>query len=115
MGKERHYREKRRTYPAYLSDDEYAREQKRTDEIVEGIIRYTARPRRHNPLEKQPRNLIEKIGYTKNFCIEVDYGQKTVLLKEKKIIVDCPFKLSITKDEVEDIVKLLIKGVELLS
>jgi len=115
MGKERSYREERRTFPAYLSSDEHAREQRRTDEMVEGIMRNYEQSRRYNPREKQHRNAIEKIGYTENFCIEVDHGQKTVLLKEKEIMFEVFFKLSIKKDEVEDLVKLLTKSVALLG
>ena len=90
---------KRRTYPAYLSSDEYEREKRRVKEMVEGF-------RRWDP--------IEKVGDTKNFSIEVDRAQKTVLLKERNIVAQCPFKLSIEQNEVEDIVKLLTAGFRIL-
>ena len=90
---------KRRTYPAYLSSDEYEREKRRVKEMVEGF-------RRRDP--------IEKVGDTANFSIEVDRAQETVLLKERDIVAQCPFKLSIEQDEVEDVVKLLSTGVRIL-
>ncbi len=99
MGKERCYQEDRRTYPGYLTNDEYAREQRRTNKMVEGFLRWDP---------------IEKVGETENFCIEVDRGQKNVLLKERNIVAQCPFKLSIKPDEVKDIMKLLTKGVGIL-
>jgi hypothetical protein len=57
---------------------------------------------------------IEKVGDTTNFSIEVDLAQKTVLLKERNIVAQCPFKLSIEQDEVEDIVRLLTAGFRIL-
>ncbi len=57
---------------------------------------------------------IEKVGETANFRIEIDKTQNTVLIKERNIIVQCPFKLSIKPDEVEEIIKLFTKGIALL-
>jgi len=114
MGKERHFREARRTFPGYLSSNEQERERRRTDAMVKGILGYNALKHRYNQIEKQPRNPIETIGITSNFRIKIDYKQKTVLIKEKNIVTQCPFKLSIKQEEVEDIIKLLTKSVTLL-
>jgi hypothetical protein len=99
MGKERNYQEGRRTYPAYLTGGEYERQRRQTKEMVEGFLRYDP---------------TVKIGETANFYIKIDRKQKTVLIKEKNIVVQCPFKLSIKQDEVENIIKLLTQGVEIL-
>jgi hypothetical protein len=90
---------KRRTYPAYLSSDEHEREKRRVKEMVEGLLRWDP---------------TEKVGDTTNFSIEVDRAQKTVLLKERNIVAQCPFELSIEQDEVEDIIKLLTAGFRIL-
>jgi hypothetical protein len=100
MGEERPYEEEGRYYPGYLTPGEYEQQRRRLDEMVKGFLR---------------GDPIEKVGETANFCIEVDRRQKTVLLKERNIVVQCPFKLSIKQDEVNDIVKLLTKGVALLG
>jgi len=100
MGEENPYEEERRYYPGYLTPGEYEQQRRRLDEMVKGFLR---------------GDPIEKVGETANFCIEVDRRQKTVLLKERNIVVQCPFKLSIKQDEVKDIVKLLTKGVALLG
>lgn len=89
----------RRTYPGYLSSDEHEREERRVKEMVKGFQRW---------------DQIEKVGNTANFCIEVDHAQKTVLLKERNILVHCPFKLSIDQNEVEDIVRLLTASTRIL-
>jgi hypothetical protein len=96
MEKERNYNEGRRTHPAYLTGDEYERQRRQTKEMVESFLKYDP---------------TEKIGETSNFYIKVDRKQKTVLIKEKNIVVQCPFNLSIKQDEVKDIIKLLTKGV----
>jgi len=100
MGEERPYEEEGRYYPGYLTPGEYEQQRRRLDEMVKGFLR---------------GDPIEKVGETANFCIEVDRRQKTVLLKERNIVVQCPFKLAIKQDEVNDIVKLLTKGVALLG
>jgi len=60
-------------------------------------------------------NPIEKVGETENFIIEIDLNQRIVLLKEKSIVVDCPFKLSMKPSEIKDIVEQLTKGIERLD
>ena len=92
--------EERRTFPYYLTGSEYEREKRRLDSMVDGFLKW---------------NPIEKVGETENFIIEIDLKQKFVLLKEKNIVVDCPFKLSMKPDEVEDIIKQLAKGIERLD
>ena len=110
MGTERNYNEDRRTYPGYLTHSEYEKQRSQLDEMVKGITKV-------NPIEKKRITLvepIEKVGETANFCIEIDREQRTVLLKERNVTVQCPFKLSIEPDEVEDIMELLTKGVGIL-
>jgi hypothetical protein len=99
MEKERNYNEGRRTYPGYLTHTEYERQRSQLDEMVKGITRVDP---------------TVKVGETKNFCIKVDQKQKTVTIKERTIMVQCPFELSIKYDEVEAIIKLLTKGAAIL-
>jgi hypothetical protein len=89
------YREEPRTFPAYLTHSEYERQRRQEDKMIEGFLKW---------------NPTEKIGETPNFSIEIDRKQKTISIKERNIMVQCPFKLSIKPDELEDIIKLLIKG-----
>jgi len=98
--KERFNQEERRTYPCYLTGSEHERERRRLTNMVDGLLKW---------------NPIKKVGETENFIIEIDLNQKIVLLKEKSIVVDCPFKLSMKPDEVEDIIEQLTKGIERLD
>ncbi len=90
----------RRIYPAYQTGSEYQRQKNQVDEMVEGFVR-------HNP-EK-------KVGETDNFIIEIDLENNTVVLKERNILVDCPFKLSMNPHEAKKVIGNLTKAVERLQ
>lgn len=50
------------------------------------------------------------IGETENFVVESDRSNKILLLYGKEISGDLPFKLSIKKDEIDNVINLLLKG-----
>jgi ribonuclease HI len=97
---EKYSRAQERTYPGYLSGSEYRRERSRLNEMVDGFLKWDP---------------IEKVDETENFIIEIDMKQKTVLLKEKNILVECPFKLSIKSNEAEQIIKKIGKAIKRLD
>jgi ribonuclease HI len=90
--------EGRRTYPGYLSKSEHERQRIREKEMVEGFLKFD-----------------KTVGETENFVIEIDKSQKTVLLKEKILTVECPFKLSMNPDEAKEIIKQIEKAVSKLA
>ncbi|MEJ2242194.1 MAG: ribonuclease HI family protein [Candidatus Bathyarchaeota archaeon] len=85
-----------RIYPGYMTGSEYGRERNRLDNMVKGFLKWN------------PNN---KVGETENFIIEVDTKNKSIYLQEKNIVADCPFKISINFDEVEDIIKQLNRAI----
>lgn len=90
----------RRIYPAYQTGSEYQRQRNQVDEMVEGFVRFTTS---------------QKVGETDNFIIEIDSQNNNVLLKERNIIVDCPFKLSMNENEAKKVIMYLTKAVEKLQ
>ena len=113
MVKDRNYDQGRRTYPGYMLHGEFERQRNQLDSMVKGITG-VAPTIKAEPKITQRLDSTIKVGKTENFSIEIDRKQKTVLIKEKNIVVICPFKLSIEPDEVEDVIKLLTKSVAIL-
>jgi len=90
----------RRIYPAYQTGSEYQRQRNQVDEMVEGFLQ---------------QNLDSKVGETDNFIVELETENNTVVLKERNIIVDCPFKLSMNPNEAKKVILHLTQAVERLQ
>jgi ribonuclease HI len=97
---EKYSKDEARTYPGYLTGSEYRRERSRLNDMVDGFLNWDPN---------------EKVGETENFVIEINKKQKTVLLKEKNILMECPFKLSMNSNEAELVIKQLYTAIERLA
>jgi hypothetical protein len=98
----------RRTRPYYLSDDEAAREERRTRDMVHGFLNY--RDRKNQKPKICPT---KKVGETENFVVEYDTVQDLILVCERHNMVECPFKVGFNKYEIDAIIKLLSIGKQL--
>ena len=90
------YGKESRIYPGYMTGSEYGREKNRLDNMVKSFLKW---------------NPNKKVSETENFIIEVDTKKKNIYLQEKNIVAECPFKISINFDEVDDIIKQLTKAI----
>ena len=90
------YEKESRIYPGYMTGSEYGRERNRLDTMVKGFLKW---------------NPNKKVSETENFIIEIDTKNKNIYLQEKNIVADCPFKISIKFNEVNDIIKQLNKAI----
>jgi hypothetical protein len=97
-------RETRRTHPAYLSDDEAARDQRRVKDVVNGIMKGYEQEHRVS------RQSSKRVGESENFVVEYDTDSRLVMVYKKNETAQCPFKLGFSKNEIDDIVILLIRG-----
>jgi hypothetical protein len=103
---------KRRTHPYYLSDDEVARERRRTQDMVRGIV---GNSHPGNGIEKidvtssfRAKGTI-KVGETVNFVVDYDGEEKLTIVYGKEAQAECRFKMAFGKDELIRLVDLLKK------
>jgi hypothetical protein len=88
---------KRRTHSSFLSDDEAARERRRTEELVRSIVGKT-RPASSvikEPLSSSSRvgNQTTRVDETSYFAVDYDDKDKLVLVYGKEIPEGIPFRL----------------------
>jgi hypothetical protein len=103
---------KRRTHPSYLSNDEAAREGRRTEEMVRSIVCIS-----HSESSVERKQMASsvkskgttKVGETENFIVDFDGDKKLVIVYGKEVQAECRFKLTFDKDELAKMVDLLKK------
>lgn len=108
---------RRRTHPSYLSDDEAARERRRTQEMVRSIvgISYSGR----SVERKQAADLVKskgitRVGETDHFIVDFSSEERLVFVYGKEVQAECRFKLALNKDDVIRMVDLLKKTCDFL-
>jgi hypothetical protein len=84
-----------RTRPGYLSEEEAARESRRTEEMVKGFLKWTP---------------TVAIGETSAFAVDFDQRDKLVLIYGKEIPRECQYKLAFKEVELSAIIDLLSKA-----
>jgi len=104
---------KRRTHPSFLSDDEAARERRRTEELVRSIVGKTHPA--SSVIKKQlpsseMRNQTTRVGETSHFAVDYNDKDKLVLVYGKEIPEGIPFKLGFSQSETVAIYRLLGKA-----
>jgi hypothetical protein len=87
--------ETRRTRPGFLSDDEAARDRRRTEEMVKGFLK---------------RKQATRIGETNSFVVDFNDQDRLVIVYGKEISKDCPFKLGFNESETTAMINLLEKA-----
>jgi len=111
--------EKRRTNPAFLSNDEAARETKRTEDYVRSIAGNThvtgnAVGKKQMPKEQAPTYFIEnpiiRVGETERFIVDFDSQDKLIAIYGKEIPVGHHFKLKVRISQTRDMICLLEKA-----
>jgi hypothetical protein len=105
---------KRRTHSSFLSDDEAARERRRTEELVRSIVGKT-RPASSvikEPLSSSSRvgNQTTRVDETSYFAVDYDDKDKLVLVYGKEIPEGIPFRLGFSQSETVGIYRLLGKA-----
>jgi hypothetical protein len=60
-------------------------------------------------------NPIERVGETENFYVDVDFKQKTLLVHEKNIVAECPFRLSFALNDLGEVIEIMERGLRLLQ
>jgi len=104
---------KRRTHSSFLSDDEAARERRRTEELVRSIVGKTHPA---SSVIKKPlpsfvwRNQTTRVGETSCFAVDFNDKDKLVVVYGKEIPKECPFKLEFSQSEAVAIYRLLRKA-----
>jgi hypothetical protein len=101
---------KRRTNPSYLSNDEVARERRRTEEMVMSISHLGSSVER-----KQAASLVKwkgttRLGETDHFIVDFNVDEKLVIVYGKEIQAECRFKLAFDKYDTMKMVYLLKKA-----
>ena len=88
---------KRRTHPSFLSNDEAARERRRTEELVRSIAgkTYPASSAIKKPLSSSNRvgSQTARVDETSYFAVDYDDKDKLVLVYGKEIPEGIPFRL----------------------
>ena len=111
--------EKRRTNPAFLSNDEAARDTKRTEDFVRSIagnptINGNVDGKKQVPKEQAPtyftENPIVRVGETEGFALDFDSQNKMITIYGKEIPVGCPFNLKVGISETRNLICLLEKA-----
>jgi hypothetical protein len=87
-----------------LSDDEAARDQHRVKDVVNGIMK------RYEQEHQASRQSSKRVGESENFVVEYDPDSGLMMVYEKNETAQCPFKLGLSKNEIDDIVILLVRG-----
>jgi hypothetical protein len=104
---------KRRTHPSFLSDDEAARERRRTEELVRGIVRRTHPA---SSVIKKPlpslvlRDQTTRVGETSCYAVDFNDKDKLAVVYGKEIPEGIPFKLELSQSETVAIYHLLRKA-----
>ena len=89
-----------RTYPSFLTRDEYLREQYRMRSMVLSIIR-------HFKFKESTKTPI-LVGHTENYVLKYDSNRKVALLfKKENNERKEAFRLEICKNEIDEIIGLL--------
>jgi hypothetical protein len=104
---------KRRTHPSFLSDDEAAREKRRTEELVRSVVGKThdASDVIEEPLPSFIiRNHVTRVGETSNFAVDFNDKEKLVVVYGKEMPNGCPFNLRFSQSETVAIYHLLEKA-----
>lgn len=105
---------KRRTHPSFLSDDEAARERRRTEELVRSIVGKT-HPAKNSVVKKQLptiviRNQTTRVGETSYFAVDFNDKDKIVEVYGKEVPEGFHFKLGFSQSETVAIYRLLGKA-----
>ncbi len=113
----RKHLEKRRTNASFLSDEEAARESKRTEDFVRSIAG-TKSPmsiakKKQMPKEKKftsvAENSVVTLGESEGFVLDFDRQNKIISIYGKEIPNGCQFKLKVRMSETKDLICLLEK------
>jgi hypothetical protein len=107
----------RRTYPSFLSNDEAARERRRTEEMVKGIVGIG-----HvgsSVERKQVASLVKwsgttRLGETDRFIVDFNGEKRLVSVYGKEVPVGSPFKLGLSLSQAIGIRELLKKAINVM-
>lgn len=102
--------EKRRTNPAFLSDEEARRERRRTGEMVRRIVgnsQTSSDVRRKQVTSFVRRNQITRAGETNYFIVDFNGQDRQLVIYRKEIPKTYPFKLGFSLSETVAIIRLL--------
>jgi hypothetical protein len=108
---------KRRTHPSFLSNDEAARERRRTEEMVRGIVGFS---HAINSVEnKQVASIANwkgttRLGETCRFIVDFSGEERLVIICGKEIPFGSPFKLGLTLSQAIGIRELLKKAIDVM-
>ena len=109
--------DKRRTNPAFLSNNEADRERRRTEEVVRSIVgnkpicsNARSNIRREQVTRHARWNPIKRVGETNNFIIEFNYQDKLIAICGKEFLNGSPFKLRFSISESKTIINFLAKA-----
>lgn len=111
--------EKRRTNPAFLSNDEAARDTKRTEDFVRSIagnthISENVVRKKQMPKEQAPTYFIEnpiiRVGETEYFIVDFNSQDKLIAIYGKENPVGYHFKLKVRISETKEMICLLEKA-----
>ena len=111
--------EKRRTNPSFLSDEEAARESKRTEDFVRSIARTNSTSGRVEKKKQMPKeqksnfsaeNSFVTVGESEAFEVDFDRQNKIISIYGKEVPKGCQFKLKIRMSETKDLICLLEKA-----
>jgi hypothetical protein len=108
---------KRRTHPSYLSNDEAARERRRTEAMVRGIVehRYPRTTVEINPVAIAAKwSGTTRLGETGRFILDFEGDERLVIIRGMEIPSESLFKLSLTLSQAIAIRELLKKAMNVL-
>ncbi len=107
--------EKRRTHRSFLSDDEAARDTRRTEAAVRSIV---GKGQVHNgdaKIKRVTNVFIDaptvRVGETDGFIVEFNGRERQVAVYGKEIPSKAPFKLKLKMSETKDLICLMQKAV----
>ncbi len=116
--------EKRRTNASFLSDEEAARESKRTEDFVRSIAgtdstRLSVSKKKQMPKEQKStcsaENSTATVGESDEFEVDFDRQNKIISIYGKEIPNRCQIKLKIRMSETKDLICLLEKAKNIVS
>ena len=116
--------DKRRTNPSFLSNDEAARDTKRTIDFVRSIavdnpVTENVYKKKHVTKQQKTTSLSEKRfirgGKTEDFIVDFERQNKLISIYGKEIPYDCAFKLKVRISETKTLIYLLEKAITVLG
>ena len=111
--------EKRRTNRAFLSDEEAARESRRTEDFVRSIAGTNSTNVRIDKKKQIPKehkstcyaeNSVMTVGESKGFAVDFDKLNKIISIYGKEVSNGCQLKLKVRISETKDLICLLEKA-----